>query len=69
MAQDFYCIKESKEEEEDDIINDEEIKSAKQGRSFKLQNLAQTLWKTDNSKHVFCKIQEKRGSTVKEHTE
>lgn len=36
MAQDFYCIKESKEEEEDDIVNDEEIKSAKQGRSFKL---------------------------------
>lgn len=26
MAQDFYCIKESKEEEEDGIVNDEEIK-------------------------------------------
>lgn len=25
-AQDFYCIKESKKEEEDGVVNDEEIK-------------------------------------------
>lgn len=34
-GQDFNCIMESKEEKEDGITNDEEMKYAKQGQPFK----------------------------------
>lgn len=40
MVQDFNCIMESNEKEEDGLVDDEEMKYAKQGRPFWALDLA-----------------------------